>query len=130
MSDVALAHPGDHNFCPVIVMLELEEALTRILSALPAPEPELIPLAQSTGRVLAEQILSPLDLPVFDNSAMDGYAVRASDAAAASHDSPVRLQLCGTAAAGRVFDGEVGAGIRASSAARMIRSAEVIAGSK
>ena len=64
-------------------MLELEEALTRILSALPAPESERIPLAQSDGRVLAEQVLSPLDLPVFDNSAMDGYAVRAKDAAAA-----------------------------------------------
>ncbi len=92
-------------------MLELEEALTRILSALPAPESERIPLAQSDGRVLAEQVLSPLDLPVFDNSAMDGYAVRAKDAAAASHDSPVRLRLCGKAAAGTVFDGEVGAGM-------------------
>ena len=92
-------------------MLELEEALTRILSALPAPQPEQIPPAQSAGRVLAEQIVSPLDLPVFDNSAMDGYAIRAKDVAAASHDSPVRLRLCGKIAAGMVFEGEVGAGM-------------------
>ncbi|MBI3851960.1 MAG: molybdopterin molybdotransferase MoeA [Verrucomicrobia bacterium] len=92
-------------------MLELENALTRILSALPAPEPEKIPLAQAHGRVLAEQILSPLDLPVFDNSAMDGYAVRASDVAAAHSDCPVRLRLCGRVAAGTVFDGEVQPGM-------------------
>jgi len=42
---------------------------------------------------------------------MDGFAVRAKDAATASHDSPVPLQLCGKAAAGSVFDGEVGAGM-------------------
>ena len=92
-------------------MLELEEALTRILSALPAPVLEQIPLAESAGRVLAGQIHSPFDLPLFDNSAMDGYAVRARDVAATSRDSPVRLRLCGKAAAGVVFEGEVGAGM-------------------
>lgn len=74
-------------------MLELEQAVAQILDALPAPQPEVIPLTEACGRVLLETVLSPLDLPGFDNSAMDGYAVRAGDVALATPDSPVRLQM-------------------------------------
>jgi len=81
-------------------MLELEEALRRILAAIPQPVSESVALTEAYGRVLAEQVRSPLDLPVFDNSAMDGYAVRAGDVAAAKPESPVRLRLVGKVAAG------------------------------
>jgi molybdopterin molybdotransferase len=91
-------------------MLELEEALARILAAIPSPEAELIALAQAQGRILAETLVSPVDLPLFDNSAMDGYAVRAGDAAAARSDSPVRLRLIGKAAAGLPFAGALRSG--------------------
>ncbi len=91
-------------------MLELEEALRRILAAIPQPVSESVALTEAHGRVLAEQVWSPLDLPVFDNSAMDGYAVRAGDVAAAKPESPVRLRLVGKVAAGETSWAEVKAG--------------------
>lgn len=91
-------------------MLELEAAIERILAVIPPVEPEHIALDQAYRRVLAQKILSPVNLPGFDNSAMDGYAVRAADVRGAGPDSPVSLQLRGRVAAGEVFCGEVGAG--------------------
>ena len=91
-------------------MLEFEEALARILALVPAPVLERVPLSSASGRVLAEQILSPIHLPAFDNSAMDGYAVRASDMTGASAESPVRLRLCGKLAAGETLAGQVHSG--------------------
>ncbi len=88
-------------------MLEFEEALARVLAAVPAPASENVPLNDAAGRVLAQPIRSPIDLPVFDNSSMDGYALRAPDVASAKPASPVRLRLAGKVAAGQVFPGEV-----------------------
>ena len=88
-------------------MLQLEEALAQILAALPPPIPETIPLNQAHGRVLSARVVSAMDLPAFDNSAMDGYAVRAEDVASASAGSPVRLRLVGRIAAGSAYQGEV-----------------------
>ena len=73
-------------------MLDFEEALARILAAVPPPTSESVSLSEAPGRVLAEQIRAPIDLPIFDNSAMDGYAVRAADVASAKPASPVRLR--------------------------------------
>ena len=92
------------------LMLELEEAQAHILAALAPPTSEIIPLSDGAGRVLAERIQSPLDLPVFDNSAMDGYGVRAKDIASARPESPARLRLAGKVAAGEVFAGDVASG--------------------
>lgn len=92
------------------LMLELEEAQAHILAALAPPTSEIIPLSDAAGRVLAERIQSPLDLPVFDNSAMDGYGVRAKDIASARPESPARLRLAGKVAAGEVFAGDVASG--------------------
>lgn len=88
-------------------MLEYEEALTRVLAAVPTAASERIALAEADGRIIAEQVLSPIALPPFDNSAMDGYAVRASDVASATAELPVRLQLIGRVEAGQNFSGEV-----------------------
>ena len=92
------------------LMLELEEAQAQISAALAPPTSEIIPLSDGAGRVLAERIQSPLDLPVFDNSAMDGYGVRAKDIASARPESPARLRLAGKVAAGEVFAGDVASG--------------------
>lgn len=81
-------------------MLQYEEALARVIAAVPPPTSEPIALADADGRILAQEILSPIDLPPFDNSAMDGYAVRAADVASAKPNSPVRLLLAGRVAAG------------------------------
>ena len=91
-------------------MLEYDEALARVLAATPAPTTESVSLNDAPGRVLAEPIRSPIDLPVFDNSSMDGYAVRAADLASANPVSPARLRLGGKVAAGQIFPGEVGPG--------------------
>ena len=86
------------------LMLTLEDALARILAVMPVPRPEQIPLTEAHGRIVAEQIVSPVDLPAFDNSAMDGYAVRAADLALAKAETPVSLRLAGKVAAGEVFN--------------------------
>lgn len=65
---------------------------------------EKLALHDSLGRVLAADITSPANVPNYDNSAMDGYALKASDLALA------RLKVIGTAFAGRAFDGKVGDG--------------------
>jgi molybdopterin molybdotransferase len=81
-------------------MLELQEALAQILAEVPSPAREEVALGEAAGRVAAERLAAPLDLPPFDNSAMDGYAARAADVAAACPEAPVRLRLCGHIAAG------------------------------
>src|SRR5437588_12141478 len=91
-------------------MIQLEQALEEILKLVPGPVAESVSLHEADGRVLAEQVRSPLDLPPFDNSAMDGYAVRAADVASASSEAPVRLRRCGRAAAGENYTGSVGQG--------------------
>jgi len=91
-------------------MLELEQAVEKILAAVPAPKSEVVSLAGAHGRVVAEKILAATDLPPFDNSAVDGYAVRAQDVATASAQNPVTLQLAGRIAAGEHFTGQLSAG--------------------
>ena len=91
-------------------MLELEDALSHILAALSPPVGERVPLRDAHQRVLSENIAAPMALPRFDNSAMDGYAVRAEDVASAKPGSPVTLRLVGRVAAGEVFTGELSRG--------------------
>jgi molybdenum cofactor synthesis domain-containing protein len=92
-------------------MRTLEEHRDAILAAVTAPEPVHLPLDDCLGLVLAEDVTSLVDLPGFDNSAMDGYAVRAVDVAAADPGVPgsaVRLPVVGEVAAGGVATRAVG----------------------
>lgn len=91
-------------------MLKFEEALARILSAIPPPATEIVALNRACGRILAERVASPIDLPPFDNSAMDGYAVQSKDVASANPAQPVRLRLSGRVAAGESFGDGVAPG--------------------
>ena len=81
-------------------MLELEKARERILALIEPLPAETIPLNQATGRIAAGKIDTPIDLPPFDSSAMDGYAVCARDLDQAGPDRPVTLRLSGQVAAG------------------------------
>ena len=72
-------------------MITVEEASEQVLSRIPVLEPERVSLLDALGRVLAEDVVSDIDVSPFDNSAMDGYAVRAADVAGASADAPVVL---------------------------------------
>ncbi|WP_338663053.1 gephyrin-like molybdotransferase Glp [Pararoseomonas sp. SCSIO 73927] len=86
-------------------MIPVAEALERILSALiPAPA-ETVSLPEGWGRVLARPVLARVTQPPADVSAMDGYALRAADAAAGA-----RLRVIGSAPAGHPFAGAVGLG--------------------
>ena len=71
---------------------------------------EPVGVVACAGRVLAEDVTSEVDVPGFDRSAMDGYAVRGADTFGASEYLPVTLRLVGEVLAGRRFDGEVGPG--------------------
>ncbi|HDR1091864.1 TPA: molybdopterin molybdotransferase MoeA [Pasteurella multocida] len=85
-------------------MLPLEQALTQMLAMLPTPDcaqAEQLPLQHAVNRICAEDIISPLNVPSFDNSAMDGYAVRLADLA-----QNLTLTVAGKSFAGAPFDKE------------------------
>src|SRR3954447_182486 len=80
-----------------LAVVERDEAERRFRAALdlrPLPAEE-VPLAEALGRVLAADVASPVDVPGFDRSNVDGFAVRAADTFGAAEDSPVRLRLTG-----------------------------------
>jgi molybdopterin molybdotransferase len=110
-------------------MISVEEALERILSYVTVLEPEEKPILDALGQVLAEDITSDLDIPPLDNTAMDGYAVRAEDTAAASPQSPIRLQVVGELAAGYVYEGKVrpGTAVRIMTGAPLPPGADAVA---
>src|SRR5690625_571512 len=88
--------------------LPMDVAWQRIVTDIqPVRGTERINVRQALGRVLAEPVCSPLNVPAHDNSAMDGYAVRAADLPSSGDNS---LKVLGTAFAGHPFAGAVGAG--------------------
>ncbi|MBS9440561.1 molybdopterin molybdotransferase MoeA [Photorhabdus heterorhabditis] len=90
----------DH--CHTSELISLEQALEKILTqTTPLTDTETVSLTQSSGRITATDIISPIDVPPFANSAMDGYAVRYVDL-----NSNKPLPLAGKALAGVPFQGE------------------------
>ncbi len=73
----------------------------------PVSQQETVPLMQAHGRILAQDIVSPISVPPHDNSAMDGYALRGADLSA---DATTALRVVGTAFAGKAWQGEVATG--------------------
>lgn len=91
-------------------MISLDEALRRVLSTVHVLEAVPQPLAECLGQVLAEDVLSDVDVPPLDDAAMDGYAVRAHDISLAGWPGGVTLRVIGEVAAGYVFGRTVGPG--------------------
>jgi molybdopterin molybdotransferase len=90
--------PGDR-------LLTVEEARLAVFAATPSStDIEVAYLSEALGRVAAEPVTSPIDLPPWDNSAMDGYAIRAGDVAGASEESPRTLRVIGEVPAGQAPD--------------------------
>ena len=104
--------------------LPFAEALERVLSRLSPLPPETVPLEAALGRALTRDVLAPTQLPPWDNSAMDGYAVRGEDVAGATKDQPVVLAVTGVIHAGTRFEGTVGPG----EAVRIMTGAEIPGG--
>ncbi len=71
---------------------------------------ETVPTAEALGRVLAEDIRSPVDLPDFDRATMDGFAVRASETTGASESSAIQFEFVGEVRMGEVPDFRIGRG--------------------
>ena len=95
-----MSAPQDFRDAPVA----LDAALARILPEIPPLATEPVALASALLRVLREDVVSPIDVPGADNSAVDGYAIHAADLAAAGE---TRLPVIGRAAAGHPFAGPV-----------------------
>ncbi|MFB0535978.1 MAG: gephyrin-like molybdotransferase Glp [Anaerolineae bacterium] len=85
-------------------MLSVEEALARVLAAFQPLPPERVPVLETLGQVLAEDVYADMDIPPLTNTAMDGYAVQAADTAGASAKRPVRLRIVYDLAAGYTTD--------------------------
>jgi molybdopterin molybdotransferase len=84
----------------VLHMISVEEALEKVLSYVEVLESERKPILDCLGQVLAEDVYSNIDIPPLDNSAMDGYALRAEDTLGATESSPRYLVVVGEVAAG------------------------------
>ena len=87
-------------------MITVDQALDVVLKSVTALPTESVPVTDALGRVLAQSVEADMDLPPFDRSRMDGYALRSADA----HLTPVTLRVLGSIAAGAAFDGTVGPG--------------------
>jgi molybdopterin molybdotransferase len=92
-------------------MISVEEALDKVLSYVEGLEPERKPVLDCLGQVVAEDVYSAIDIPPLDNSAMDGFAVRAEDTRGARESSPRLLAVVGEVAAGSMPTKEVGPGM-------------------
>lgn len=98
-------------------MRSVQEALQEILTAFKVNTAEYVPLLEALGRTLAGQVIAKNDLPLFDNSSMDGYAVRAEDLVTV----PSTLQVVADIPAGTAPNVEIGAG----QAARIMTGAAI-----
>lgn len=105
-------------------MIQVTEAIAITHERAHRLESERVTLDAARGRVLAQDVLADTDLPPFDRSQMDGYALRAEDTKDASAESPARLRVVGESAAGRGWHGTLNAG----EAARIMTGAPVPAG--
>ncbi len=104
---------------------EVDEFLrdhTRVLSA------ETVPLADCVGRVLAEEVAADFDVPCFERSAMDGYALRGEESFGASDYDPIRFELIGASLPGAPFPDPVGSGqaVRIMTGAPLPRGADAV----
>ncbi len=104
-------------------MISVEEAITRMLAEIKVLDAVKVPLSETMGMILSEDIVAQEDIPPFDNSAMDGFALQSGDSRQRD-GGPARLRVTGGVAAGYVADREVEAG----TAMRIMTGAPVPAG--
>jgi molybdopterin molybdotransferase len=108
--------------------LAVDRAVDIVRAEAQALGSETVPLNEGLARVLGEPARSADDVPPFDNSAMDGFAVRAADTAGASSETPIELRLVGESRAGVPADRPVGPGeaIRISTGAMLPDGADAV----
>ena len=107
----------------------VEATRDAVLAAVDGPvAEEVVPVDRALARVLAREAVAAVTLPPWDNSAMDGYAIRADDVAGASEEAPIRLMLAGEVPAGGVADHPVqhGSAIRIATGAPIPDGADAV----
>jgi molybdopterin molybdotransferase len=109
-------------------VLSVDDYLARVLDSVAPLPPTQVPLTASHGCVLAEDVAAPWPLPSFDNSSMDGYAIRASDVASATESAPVSLTVIDDVPAGSraMQEVRVGTAIRIMTGAPMPGGADAV----
>src|SRR5258708_9508328 len=109
-------------------MISADQALQIVLENVAPLGVERIPILDALGRVVAENINSSRDIPGFDNSAMDGYAVSAADLVKASEASPIKLTVVETVGAGQMPTRRLSAGqsVRTMTGAPIAEGADAI----
>jgi len=109
-------------------VISVEEALSKILNFVNELDSEEKPLLDCLGRVLAEDVYAPFNVPPCDNSAMDGYATRAESIIGATPENPKILRVVGEVPAGLVPNLEVKAGyaVRIMTGALIPQGADVV----
>ena len=110
------------------MVVRVEEARERVLDAVGVMPAAETPLPDCRGLFLAGDVVSGLNVPPFDNSAMDGYAVRAADLAGAAPEGPARLEVLEDLPAGYVAERQVAEGqaIRIMTGAPMPEGADTV----
>ena len=89
-------------------MISVSEAIQRLSSSFSSVDIEEVPLSQAAGRVLSKNIKSDINLPLFTNSSMDGFAVRVEDVEGAGEDQPVILNVVEDIPAGKRPSNKIG----------------------
>ncbi len=109
-------------------MVSVEEALSMVLSVVNELGCQSKPVLKCLGQVLAENIVAPFDIPPFDNSAMDGYAVRADDIVSATSETPALLRVIGEVSAGGLSQAQVkpGTAVRIMTGAPLPEGADTV----
>jgi molybdopterin molybdotransferase len=116
------------NLMPTDRLSTVDEHVERIVESLEPLHPYDQPLLEALGLPVCENITAPMDLPAFDNSAMDGYAVYFDDVVTASEDHPVHLPVVGEMAAGqtKLFALSPGTAVRIMTGAPVPQGADAI----
>ncbi|WP_407271304.1 gephyrin-like molybdotransferase Glp [Radiobacillus sp. PE A8.2] len=105
---------------PILV----NEAIQRVMHYAAAGKVEYVPIEAAHGRFLGEALIADHDVPLFDRSPYDGYAVKAEDTKGASAETPVELEVVAEIGAGHVYDGAVAS----MQAVRIMTGAEIPVG--
>lgn len=109
-------------------MINVDDALRRILKAIKPLSDETVKFSEALARVLAEDVYSDSDIPAFDNSAMDGYALRAADTTGACAKNPIILEVIEDLKAGGIPKNKIkpGEAIRIMTGAMLPRGADAV----
>jgi len=122
-------HPSDVRMRGFATRADVEDVVRAVRERTAPLEGETVALSEAAGRVLAEEVSSPVAVPGFDRAMMDGYAVRGEETFGATPYDPRRFRVIGEALPGHPFAGEItrGTAVRIMTGAAMPRGGDAVA---